>query len=66
LIFLGAGADGMFQGRMGRLVITGIAAAFLGVAVARPLVPKVTMHTVQTLTGVLLLVIAAALGTGVI
>lgn len=66
LIFLGAGTDGLFEGRLGRLVITGIAAAFLGVAVARPLVPKVTMGAVQTLTGVLLLGIAAALGTGVI
>lgn len=66
LIFLGAGGDGLHQGRMGRLVITGIAAAFLGVAVARPLVPKVTMGSVQTLTGVLLLGIAAALGMGVI
>lgn len=66
VIFLGAGAEGLFEGRLGRLVITGIAAAFIGVAVARPLVPKVTMRAVQTLTGVLLLGIAAALGSGVI
>lgn len=48
------------------LVLTGIAAAATGLLIASRRVKKVTMHTVQTLTGILLLWIALLLGTGLI
>ena len=46
------------------LILSGIAAAFAGVLLGKRFLHKVTMQTVQTLTGILLLVIAVALGTG--
>ena len=48
------------------LILTGIAAAFLGVLLGKRFLHKITMQTVQTLTGVLLLGIALALGLGII
>ncbi len=48
------------------LIIAGIAGAFAGVLLAQRYLHKVTMQTVQTLTGVLLLLIATALGMGII
>jgi hypothetical protein len=62
----GGGAEGLFEGRTGALILTGVLAAFVGVGVGTRLVSKVTMHTVQTLTGGLLLLIALALGAGLI
>ncbi len=65
-IFLAGGSEGLFEGKVVPLVLTGIAAAFCGVVFGKKLVSKVTMRTVQTLTGVMLLGIALALGTGLI
>lgn len=48
------------------LILTGIVAAFAGVMIGRRFLHKITMNTVQTLTGVLLLGIAIALGSGII
>jgi hypothetical protein len=48
------------------LILSGIAAAFTGVLLGKRFLHKVTMQTVQTLTGVLLLAIATALGAGII
>jgi uncharacterized membrane protein YfcA len=48
------------------LVLAGTLAAFAGVLLARRFLHKVTMAAVQTLTGVLLLVIALALGAGLV
>jgi uncharacterized membrane protein YfcA len=48
------------------LIVTGMLAAFLGVFVGKRYVHKVTMKAVQTLTGVLLLLIAFGLGSGII
>ena len=48
------------------LILTGILAAFAGVMIGRRFLHKITMKTVQTLTGVLLLGIAVALGSGVV
>lgn len=48
------------------LIFTGMLAAFAGVLVGKRFVHKVTMKAVQTLTGVLLLLIAFALGSGII
>lgn len=48
------------------LVVIGALAAFLGVVTGKRFLHKVTMKSVQTLTGSLLLLIAIALGTGLI
>ncbi|MGD9545904.1 MAG: TSUP family transporter [Candidatus Krumholzibacteriia bacterium] len=48
------------------LIGTGIVAAFCGVLIGTRYLHKVTMGTVQTLTGVLLLGIAVVIGAGVI
>jgi hypothetical protein len=48
------------------LIGTGIVAAFAGVMIGKRYIHKITMSTVQTLTGILLLGIAAALGSGIV
>jgi uncharacterized membrane protein YfcA len=48
------------------LIGTGVLAAFAGILLGKRFLHKVTMGAVQTLTGVLLLVIAFALGSGLI
>ncbi|MBA3003216.1 MAG: TSUP family transporter [Desulfurivibrio sp.] len=48
------------------LVAAGIAAAFLGTFTASHFLKKMTLHSVQTLVGVLLLLLALALGTGLL
>jgi uncharacterized membrane protein YfcA len=48
------------------LILTGILAAFAGVMLGKRFLHKVTMKTVQTLVGVLLLGIALALGAGLV
>lgn len=54
------------SGRQVALVLVGCGAAFLGVLLGTRLVKKVTMSKVQVLTGVLLLVVAVALGSGLL
>jgi uncharacterized membrane protein YfcA len=48
------------------LIATGVLAAFAGVLLGTRFVRKVTMHTVKTIAGILLLVIAAALAAGLL
>lgn len=48
------------------LIAAGICAAFAGVLIGRRFLHKITMKKVQTLTGILLLLIAVGLGTGII
>jgi hypothetical protein len=48
------------------LIVTGILAAFLGVMIGKRFLHKVTMKTVQTVTGLFLLGIALVLGSGVV
>jgi hypothetical protein len=48
------------------LVVSGILAAFTGVIVGKRFLHKITMKTVQTLTGTLLLGVALALGAGLV
>jgi uncharacterized membrane protein YfcA len=48
------------------LIATGIIAAFAGVIIGKRFLGKITMKTVQTITGVLLLGIALALGAGIV
>jgi hypothetical protein len=61
-------ASGLFDGGFNGadLIVAGVAGAFAGVLLARRFLHSVTMHAVQTLTGVLLLLIAVALSLGVI
>lgn len=53
-------------GAAGSLVVTGCLAAFLGVFAGTRLLGKVTLRTVQRLTGALLLLLALLLGSGLI
>jgi hypothetical protein len=48
------------------LIAAGIVAAFAGVIIGKRFMRQVTMKTVQTITGILLLGIAVALGAGII
>jgi putative Ca2+/H+ antiporter (TMEM165/GDT1 family) len=48
------------------LVLAGILAVFTGVLIGKRYLHKVTTHLVQTLTGVMLLLIALLLGSGLI
>ena len=48
------------------LILCGILAAFVGVMIGKRFLHKITMKTVHTLTGVLLLGIALALGAGIV
>jgi uncharacterized membrane protein YfcA len=48
------------------LILTGVLAAFAGVLIGNRFLHKIPMRTVQTLTGILLLGIALALGTGIL
>ncbi|MCP3874007.1 MAG: TSUP family transporter [Desulfobacteraceae bacterium] len=48
------------------LIATGIAAAFIGVRIGKRFLDKITMKTIQNLTGILLLGIAILLASGMI
>ena len=61
-----AGGSGFSGGLHWPLVFTGMIAAFSGVIVGKRYIHKVTMRWVQVLTGVLLALIAFALGAGII
>jgi hypothetical protein len=65
-VFLGQTTGTLFQGRTGGMILAGVMAAFTGVVVGKRILPKVTMASIQVITGVMLLVIALALGMGVI
>jgi uncharacterized membrane protein YfcA len=65
-IFFAGGSHGLFDSETTPLILSGIAAAFCGVMLGKKLVAKVTMKTVQTLTGIMLLGIAFTLGAGLI
>jgi uncharacterized membrane protein YfcA len=64
--FLMAGTGSVLGPEQWPLVITGILAAFAGVVIGKRFLHKITMKTVQNLTGGMLLLIAAALGSGLI
>lgn len=49
-----------------RLILTGIFAAFAGVVIGKRFIRKITMKTIQIATGILLLVISLALGSGLV
>jgi uncharacterized membrane protein YfcA len=66
LLYFSSGADNPLEPGQWSLIGTGIAAAFLGVLIGRRFLHKVTLAAVQTLTGILLLLIALAVGAGLI
>lgn len=61
-----AGTTGGALGERWPLVATGVLAAFAGILIGRRFLHKVTMTTVQTVTGLLLAAIALALGAGLL
>jgi hypothetical protein len=66
-VFLAAGTASSVIGKeQAPLIVTGILAAFAGVMLGKRFLGKITMKTVQTITGVLLLGIALALGAGLV
>lgn len=65
ILFGGRLAD-MTHSREGALVTAGALAAFAGVIIGKRVLRKVTMATVQRITGAMLLLIAMLLGLGVI
>lgn len=66
LLALASGAGNPLGRDQWSLIGTGCVAAFIGVLIGKRFLHKVTLPAVQTLTGVLLLVIATALGAGII
>ncbi len=54
------------QGKVTGLVAAGIGAAFLGAFIGARYMKDVTMRTVQTLVGVMLLALAVAIGSGLV
>jgi uncharacterized protein len=65
-LFVFAAADNPLGAGQWPLILTGILAAFTGVLLGTRLLHKVTMHTVQTITGIMLIGIALVLGAGLI
>lgn len=65
-ILFGARLTDLAKSREGALIAVGALAAFAGVILGKRLLHKITMATVQRITGALLLLIALLLGLGVI
>ncbi|HPQ81197.1 MAG TPA: TSUP family transporter [bacterium] len=65
-LFLGGGIGASLEGSAWPLVVTGIGCAFAGVLSGRRFLHRVTMESVQLLTGVMLAAIAIALAAGII
>jgi len=66
LLFLAVSKNGPIGADQWPLILVGIVFAFAGVMTGKRFLHKVTMKTVQTLTGILLLGIALALGSGIV
>ncbi len=65
-LFLLAGTESPIGASQWPLILAGTLAAFAGVLLGKRFLRKITMKTVRSLTGVLLLGIALALGAGVV
>ena len=65
-VFAMAGEASPISGEEWPLILTGVVCAFAGVMIGKRYVHKITMTTVQTITGILLLGIAVALGSGIV
>lgn len=66
IMFFSAKASSSIGSDQWPLIITGIIAAFAGVMLGKRFIHKVTMKTIQTVTGFMLAAIAVALITGII
>ena len=66
VLFLVGQKEALITASQWPLILTGIVAAFIGVMLGKRFLHKITMQTVQNLTGILLLGIALALGLGII
>lgn len=66
VVYVSGHMDALQEPRTRLLVAAATGAAFVGVVVGRRFVRKVTMRGVQTLTGVLLLLVAAGLASGLV
>lgn len=58
--------EAMKNSSIGGLVLAGIVAAFIGSFIGKQLVKKVTMHTIQVMVGIMLMLVSFALGFGII
>lgn len=66
-LFWAVDSENLFLGaEQWSLILTGTLSAFLGVMIGKRYLHKITMTTVQSITGCFLLGIALALGTGII
>lgn len=66
VILFGMGQSRIIDNGMWPLIATGIVAAFIGVRIGKRFLDKITMKTIQNLTGTLLIGIAILLGAGII
>ncbi|MDX9721069.1 MAG: sulfite exporter TauE/SafE family protein [Myxococcota bacterium] len=65
-LLFGSGLSALLRSHEGSLIAVGTLAAFAGVVLGKRVLHKITMQTVQRITGALLLLIAALLGSGLI
>lgn len=65
-MFFLAGSGGAFDRRQWSMITAGCLAAFAGVLIGKRYLHKLTMRTIQTITGVLLLAISMALLSGML
>jgi len=65
-VFIGVDHAVILKSESSALILTGVVAAFAGVFAGKRLMKKITMSLVQKLTGVLLLLIAVLLSSGII
>lgn len=66
ITFIGHKTDIFAEPKMGGILICGILAAFTGSFIGTRLVKKVTMRHIQIIVGIMLLLLALALGSGII
>ena len=57
---------GVFRGDVGRLVLIATVAAFVGSFVGARLVHRATLPALQVLVGILLMIVAVGLGSGLV
>jgi hypothetical protein len=65
-LFFAAKTESLIEAEQWPLIVTGILSAFAGVMVGKRFLHKITMKTIQSITGVLLLGIALALASGIL
>lgn len=66
IVFLQSETEGVINSEAAPIILTGTLSAFAGITISRKFLRKVTMTTVQMITGILLFAIALAMGLGLI